>query len=53
MRNLPQTFDSMYCSQKLGEDFAKFCGPLRIYELYIVYALIYISSKISRTIEEG
>ena len=24
----------MYCSQKLGEDFAKFCGLLRIYELY-------------------
>ena len=25
---------SVYCSQKLGEDFAKFCGLLRIYELY-------------------
>ena len=25
----------MYCSQKLGEDFANFCGLLRIYELYI------------------
>jgi hypothetical protein len=24
----------MYCGQKLGEDFAKFCGLLRIYELY-------------------
>ena len=24
----------MDCSQKLGEDFAKFCGLLRIYELY-------------------
>ena len=24
----------MHCSQKLGEDFAKFCGLLRIYELY-------------------
>ena len=30
----------MYCSQKLGEDFAKFCGLLRIYELYISYQLI-------------
>ena len=30
------TFDCMYCSQKLGEDFAKFCGLLRIYELQIV-----------------
>ena len=29
------TFDCMYCSQKLGEDFVKFCGLLRIYELYI------------------
>ena len=24
----------MYCSQKSGEDFAKFCGLLKIYELY-------------------
>ena len=24
----------MYCSQKQDEDFAKFCGLLRIYELY-------------------
>ena len=34
MRNLHLTFDRMYCIQKLGEDFAKFCGLLRIYELY-------------------
>ena len=34
MRNLPLTFDCMYCSQKLGEDFAKFLGLLRLYELY-------------------
>ena len=27
-------FDCMYCGQKLGEDFSKFCGLLRIYELY-------------------
>ena len=40
MRNLPLTFDCMYCSQKLGEDFAKLCALLRIYELYYlrVYA---------------
>ena len=25
----------MYCCQKLGEDFAKFCGLLRIDELYV------------------
>ena len=30
----------MYCSQKLGEDFAKFCGLLRIYELYLRFFLI-------------
>ena len=35
MQTLHLTFDCMYCSQKLGEDFAKFCGLLRIYELYI------------------
>ena len=34
LQNLHLTFDCMYCSQKLGEDFAKFCGLLRIYELY-------------------
>ena len=33
LQNLHLTFDCMYCSQKLGEDFAKFCGILRIYEL--------------------
>ena len=27
LRNLPLTFDRMYCSQKLGEDFAKFLWP--------------------------
>ena len=26
LRNLHLTFDCMYCSQKLGEDFGKFCG---------------------------
>ena len=30
LRKLPLTFDCMYCSQKLGEDFAKFCGLLQI-----------------------
>ena len=33
LRNLHLTFDCNYCSQKLGEDFAKFSGLLRIYEL--------------------
>ena len=35
LRNLHLTFDCMYSSQKQGEDFAKLCGLLRIYELYI------------------
>ena len=34
LRNLPLTFDYSTYGQKLGEDFAKFCGLLRIYELY-------------------
>ena len=33
LRNLPLTFDYSTYSQKLGEDFAKFCGLLKIYEL--------------------
>ena len=33
LRNLPLTFDYSTYSQKLGEDFAKICGLLRIYEL--------------------
>ena len=33
LRNLPLTFDYSTYGQKLGEDFAKFCGLLRIYEL--------------------
>ena len=35
LQNLPFTFDCLYCSQNKGEDFAKFFGLLRIYELYI------------------
>ena len=34
--NLHLTFDYSTYSQKLSEDFAKFCGLLRIYELYYV-----------------
>ena len=33
LQNLPLTFDHSTYSQKLVEDFAKFCGLLRIYEL--------------------
>ena len=34
LRNLPLTFDYSTYGQKLGEDFAKFWGLLKIYELY-------------------
>ena len=34
LRNLSLTFDHSTYSQKLVEDLAKFCGLLRIYELY-------------------
>ena len=33
LQNLHLTFDWHYLGQKLGEDFAKLCGLLRIYEL--------------------
>ena len=46
MRNLPLTFDYTTYSQKLGEDLAKFCGLLRIYELY------YIREKLMRKLYE-
>ena len=34
LRNLHQLFDWQYIGQIIGEDFAKFCGLLRVYELY-------------------
>ena len=34
LRNLQQLFDWQYTGQIIGRDFAKFCGLLRIYELY-------------------
>ena len=34
LRNLQLTFVLCSASQKWGEDFAKVCGLLRIYELY-------------------
>ena len=36
MRNLHQLFDWQYIGQIICGDFAKFCGLLRIYELYHV-----------------
>ena len=43
LRNLHLTFDYSTYSQRLGEDFAKFCGLLRIYELYRYISFISIS----------
>ena len=46
LRNLGQLFDWQYIGQKIGGDFAKLCGLLKIYELYykrslsLVYGLI-------------
>ena len=37
MRNLHCRFDWHYIEKIYGEDFAKFCGLLRIYELYYTY----------------
>ena len=41
----------MYCSQKLGEDFAKFCGLLRIYELQQkIYCLKFFDIDLDKTL---
>ena len=37
LQNLHLTFDYSTYSQKKGEDFTKFCGLLRIYELYYIH----------------
>ena len=34
MKNIHQLFDLQYIGQVIGGDLAKFCGLLRIYELY-------------------
>ena len=34
LQNLHQLFDWQHIGQLIGGDFAKFCGLLRIYELY-------------------
>ena len=45
LRNLPLTFDYSTYSQKQGEDFAKFCGLLIIYELYLTHVLCALEYK--------
>ena len=47
LRNLPLTFDYSTYGQKLREDFAKFCGLLRIYELYYYLFLRKINADYS------
>ena len=42
LRNLQLTFDYITYSQKLDEDFTKFCGLLRIYELYFRTPLLFV-----------
>ena len=39
LRNLHQLFDWQYIGQIIGGDFAKFSGPLRIYELYYLIVI--------------
>ena len=46
LRNFHLTFDFSTYSHKLGEEIAKFCGLLRIYELYLHDSWIAIMSKI-------
>ena len=36
MQNLHRRFDRYYIGQIYGGDFAKICGLLRIYELYLL-----------------
>ena len=46
LRNLHRRFDWHYIGQFYGGDFAKFCGLLRIYELYhLLFALESIGLK--------
>ena len=42
MRNLHQLFVLCTASQIIGGDFTKFCGLLRIYELYITDLLLLV-----------
>ena len=43
LQNLRQLFDWQYIGQIIGGDFAKFCGLLRIYELYSCTVLIFLT----------
>ena len=43
MRNLRQLFDWQYIGQIIVGDFAKFCGLLRIYELYLMESAFFVT----------
>ena len=52
LQYLHLTFDCVYCSRKYGGDFAKFCGLLRIYELYrISFWVLFSNWKNNRIME--
>ena len=46
LRNLYQLFDWQYIGQIIGGDFPKFCGLLKIYELYNQNKIIHTEKKI-------
>ena len=54
MQNLHQSYDWQYIGQIIGGDFAKFCGLLRIYELYhaknygLKWKLLFIDPSIDK-----
>ena len=59
LRNLHRRFDLHYIGQIYGGDFAKFCGLLRIYELYKIFISYFseaespqLQRKSSLTIQE-
>ena len=43
LRNLHQLFDGQYIGQIIGGDIAKFCGLLRMYELWLLTLRCWIS----------
>ena len=53
MRNLHLTFDWHYIGQKYGGDFTKFCGLLRIYELYEVSIIFLCNYSMDSIIRPG
>ena len=50
MQNIHLTFDGYYIGYKSGGDFEKFCGLLRIYELYKYVFPYFISQQFLQSI---